>query len=42
MIDLRQEILKSMRAGPVIVSQLVAGLDDELIRQRPAAAECGR
>ena len=39
MIDLHQEILKSMRASPVIISQLVAGLDDEQIRQRPAAAE---
>ena len=39
MIDLHQEILKSMRASPVIVSQLVAGLDDEQIRRRPAPAE---
>lgn len=39
MIDLHQEILKSMRASPVIVSQLVAGLDDEQIRYRPAPAE---
>ena len=39
MIDLHQEILKSMRASPVIISQLVAGLDDEQVRQRPAAAE---
>jgi hypothetical protein len=39
MIDLHQEILKSMRASPVILSQLVAGLDDEHIRRRPAAGE---
>ena len=28
-----------MRASPVIVRQLVAGLDDEQIRRRPAAAQ---
>ena len=39
MIDLHREILKSMRASPVILSQLVAGLDDEHIRHRPAAGE---
>lgn len=39
MIDLHEEILKSMRATPVILSPLVAGLDDEDIRRRPAPGE---
>ena len=29
MRDIHEEILKSMRASPVILSQLVVGLDDE-------------
>jgi hypothetical protein len=39
MLDLHQEILKSLRASPVIAGALVAGLDDERIRWRPAPGE---
>jgi DinB superfamily len=39
MLDLHEEILKSMRACPVILSRLVAGLDDQQIRARPAPGE---
>jgi hypothetical protein len=39
MLDLSEEILKSLRASPVILAALVAGLDDEQIRWRPAPGE---
>jgi hypothetical protein len=39
MLDLDEEILKSLRASPVILGALVAGLDDEQIRWRPAPGE---
>lgn len=39
MLDLHEEILKSMRASPVILSRLVVGLDDEQIRRRPEPGE---
>ena len=39
MPDLSEEILKSLRASPVILGALVAGLDDEQIRRRPAPGE---
>jgi hypothetical protein len=39
MLDLTEEILKSMRASPVVLSALVAGLDDEQIRRRPGPGE---
>ena len=39
MLDLSEEILKSLRASPVILGALVAGLYDEQIRRRPAPGE---
>jgi len=39
MLDLNEEILKSLRASPVILGTMVAGLDDERIRWRPAPGE---
>ena len=39
MIDLHEEILKSMRASPVILRGLAAGLNDEQVRRRPAPGE---
>ena len=39
MIDLTEEILKSLRASPIILGALVAGLDDRQIRRRPAPGE---
>jgi hypothetical protein len=39
MISVREEMLKTMRAVPVVARALVAGLDDEAIRRRPAPGE---
>ena len=39
MLDLTEEILKSLRASPIILGALVAGLDDRQIRRRPAPGE---
>ncbi len=39
MISERGEILKALRAGPLILRRLVRGMDDAAIRTRPAAAE---
>ena len=39
MLDLHEEILKSLRASPVILGRLIAGLDDPQIRARPAPGE---
>ena len=39
MISEREEILKTLRAGPLILRRLVRGLDDATIRTRPAAGE---
>jgi hypothetical protein len=35
----REEILKALRAGPLILSRLVRGLGDDEIRARPAEGE---
>ena len=39
MLDLTEEILKSLRVSPIILGALVAGLDDRQIRWRPAPGE---
>jgi hypothetical protein len=38
-INEREEILKALRAGPVVLSRLVRDLDDTAIRARPAEGE---
>jgi hypothetical protein len=39
MISEREEILKALRAGPLILARLVRDLDDAAIRRQPAAGE---
>jgi hypothetical protein len=39
MLDRRVEILKALRATPVVVRALVAGVDDARLRRRPAPGE---
>ena len=39
MISERAEILKALRAGPVVLSRLVRGMDANLIQGRPAEGE---
>jgi len=39
MITVRDELLKTMRAVPVVARALVTGLDDDAIRHRPAPGE---
>lgn len=39
MIDERNEILKTMRAGPVVLRRLVRDLPDEVVRARPEPGE---
>jgi hypothetical protein len=39
MLDRRAEILKTLRATPVVVRALVAGADDARLRRRPAPGE---
>ena len=39
MISEREEILKALRAGPLVLRLLVRGLDDESLRRRPAVGE---
>ncbi len=39
MISEREEILKALRAGPIVLRRLIRGLDDAAIRQRPAEGE---
>ena len=39
MLDRRQEILKTLRATPVVLRALVADVDDARLRRRPAAGE---
>lgn len=39
MIDERAELLKSLRAAPIVLRALVAGLTDERLRRRPAEGE---
>lgn len=39
MISERIEILKGLRAGPLVLRRLVRGLDDAALRLRPAAGE---
>jgi hypothetical protein len=39
MLDCREEILKTLRATPVVLHALVRGLDDTRLRRRPAPGE---
>ena len=39
MLSERQELLKTLRAGPVILRKLIRGLDVTALRRRPAAGE---
>jgi hypothetical protein len=39
MLDRRAEIVKTLRATPVVVRALVAGIDDARLRRRPAPGE---
>ena len=39
MLDSREEILKTLRATPVVLRALVSGLDDTRLRRRPAPRE---
>lgn len=39
MLDRRAEILKTLRATPVVVRALVAGVDDPRLRRRPGPGE---
>ncbi len=39
MFDVREEILKALRAGPVVVRALVRGVADDALRRRPAPDE---
>jgi DinB superfamily len=39
MLDRRAEIVKTLRATPVVVRALVAGIDDAQLRRRPAPGE---
>jgi DinB family protein len=39
LISEREEILKALRAGPMVLRKLVRGLPDEVIRSRPAEGE---
>ena len=39
MIDEREEILKALRAGPLVLRQLVRGLPDDMLRARPGDGE---
>jgi uncharacterized damage-inducible protein DinB len=39
MLDRRQEILKTLRATPVVLRALVADIDDARLRRRPAPGE---
>ena len=39
MLDRRTEILKTLRATPVVLRALVAGVDDPQLRRRPAPGE---
>ena len=39
MISERGEILKGLRAGPIVLRRLVRGLPDEAVRRRPADGE---
>jgi hypothetical protein len=39
MISERGEILKGLRAGPIVLRRLVRGLPDEAVRRRPAEGE---
>jgi len=38
-ISEREEILKALRAGPIVLSRLVRNLDDSALRTRPAPGE---
>jgi DinB superfamily len=39
MLDRRVEIIKTLRATPVVLRALVEGIDDERLRRRPAPRE---
>jgi hypothetical protein len=39
MISEREEILKALRAGPLVLARLVRALPDGVVRARPAAGE---
>jgi hypothetical protein len=39
MLDRRQEILKTLRATPVVLRALVDGVDEARLRRRPAPGE---
>jgi hypothetical protein len=39
MLDRRVEIIKTLRAAPVVLRALVHGVDDVGLRRRPAAGE---
>jgi hypothetical protein len=39
MLDRRAEIIKTLRATPVVLRALVAGVDDARLRRRPASGE---
>jgi hypothetical protein len=39
MLDRRQEILKTLRATPVVLRALVDGIEDARLRRRPAVGE---
>ena len=39
MLDRRAEIIKTLRATPVVLRALVAGVDDARLRRRPAPGE---
>jgi DinB superfamily len=39
MLDRRHEIIKTLRATPVVLRALIAGIDDARLRRRPAPGE---
>lgn len=39
MLSEREELLKSLRAGPMILRKLVRGLDDAALRRRPGESQ---
>jgi hypothetical protein len=39
MLSEREELLKTLRAGPLILSKLIRGLDDAAVRRRPGEGE---
>jgi hypothetical protein len=39
MLDRREELLKTLRATPMVLQALVDGVDDDRLRRRPAPGE---